>query len=87
MNEDETVYSYLYTLLSTAPSLANCGLNGVLIGEEEINEQNRRPPAIVIVPIGGPIGGPGSPPHGLDPDTNMLWETAEIIHVHCFSEG
>lgn len=69
------------TLLTTAPSLAGVS---VLFGQEEINEQNRKPPAIVVYPFGGSISGPGTPPRGLDPTINMLWEVKESIYIHCW---
>lgn len=87
MDESETVYSYLNTLLKTAPSLQSNALNAVLFGEEHIYDENRKPPAIVVVPMGGPIG-MGTAPKGLDPEqVNMIWETSEMIHVHCWGKS
>lgn len=75
------IYTTLNTLLTQAPSLV--GVN-IFWGEENVWQQVKAP-SIVIVPNGGPIDEPGFPVRGLDPWTNMIWETKERVLIYCWA--
>lgn len=77
------VYSALQNILSQAPSLKGVTINW---GEER-DWKNVKPPAIAVVPIGGPIDEPGLPVRNLDPLTNMLWETKERVSIYCWARS
>jgi hypothetical protein len=74
----------LKALLSTLQASSFLSGVNVLFGEEELDDESKGTPKVVIVPDGGQWESPGYI-KGVDPETVNIWETKEECEVYCIA--
>lgn len=67
----------LFGALQASQYITAAGIS-LVFGIEELNQQRYPLPFVTVVPLGGPYEAPGYA-GGIDPATEMLWETPEAI--------
>lgn len=74
----------LMVMLTATPALSGISL---VFGEENINAQEFPLPMVVMVPVGGTWGPPGTPGYykNASPDLNNIWMTQETIDLYLWN--